>query len=374
MQTPDDSVNGTEPVIPDYEGGCISNLVAALAHDHGWPWVPAVVNGARQVVLLVLDGLGWDQFEANAGHLPTLSSFTSRSITSVIPSTTAAALTSISTGVPPGDHGIVGYRMLVDGEVLNTLRWWTGKGDARRSIPPESIQPRVPFGGRKPVVITKGEFNDSGFTRAHLGGTRLNGWRTVSALITNVAQALRAGEPFVYAYYDGIDKVSHEYGLGEHYRGELEAADAIVAAVQRVLPPGAALVVTADHGQVHTGDDVRTLHADVIKHVSFQSGEGRFRWLHAKPGRTPHLVDAAREHHSSEAWIYTRDEARDLKLFGPRLPETVGRRLGDVCLAATGEHAFFDPTDTGAFQLVGRHGSLTRAEMLVPMCAYRAEG
>ena len=68
-------------------------------------------------------------------------------ITTVAPSTTATALTSISTGLAPGEHGVIGYRMAVDNEVFNVLRWTTSKGDARESIPPESIQHEVAFGG-----------------------------------------------------------------------------------------------------------------------------------------------------------------------------------------------------------------------------------
>ena len=62
------------------------------------------------------------------------------------------------------------------------------------------------------------------------------------------------------------------------------AVDRLVADLLAVLPRGAALVVTADHGQVDVGDDIRQLHRDLTPHVAFQSGEGRFRWLHARPG------------------------------------------------------------------------------------------
>ena len=42
------------------------------------------------------------------------------------------------------------------------------------------------------------------------------------------ARLLRAGEPFVYAYYDGVDKVAHERGFGPYYDAELRAADRLV--------------------------------------------------------------------------------------------------------------------------------------------------
>src|SRR5690606_565931 len=98
--------------------------------------------------------------------------------------------------------------------------------------------------------------------------------------------------PFVYAYYDGIDKVAHEYGLGEHYDGELAAVDLLVNHLLSTIPPGAALILTADHGQVEVGDNLVVLDDEVLARTAFQSGEGRFRWLHAKPGQAGELLEA----------------------------------------------------------------------------------
>jgi hypothetical protein len=98
-----------------------------------------------------------------------------------------------------------------------------------------------------------------------------------------------------------------------------------------------------------------------------QSGEGRFRWLHARPGRAGALVEAARAHHGGDAWVVTRDEMIDDGWLGPVVREPARLRLGDVALVARGDVAFHDAQDTGPYKLVGRHGSATPAEMLVPL-------
>ena len=100
-------------------------------------WLPAAVaEDADQVVLLVLDGLGWDQLAGPPRPRPDAGgAWTARPITTVAPSTTATALTSITTGLPPGEHGVVGYRMAVDGDVLNVLRWTTAGGRRPASDP-----------------------------------------------------------------------------------------------------------------------------------------------------------------------------------------------------------------------------------------------
>lgn len=356
-------------VLPAYEGPCIANVVPALLEGPtDWPhWFPEGAADAAQVVVLLVDGLGWEQLQARRTLAPTLASLDGGAITTVAPSTTATALTSVSTGLAPGRHGVMGYRMMVDGEVLNVLRWQTSRGDARASIPPEKIQPHDAFGGQRPPVVTRAEFRTTGFTTAHLDRTRMTGWRMVSTLVTEVGQLLRAGEPFVYAYYEGIDKVAHEYGLGAHYDNELVAVDRLVADLLEALPRHAALVVVSDHGQVDVGANLVTPAPEVLSHVRTQSGEGRFRWLHARPGRSRQLLEAATAHHADTGWVVDVDTVIDDGWFGPIVTDAARSRLGDVALVAREPVAYVDPADSGPFALVARHGSLTPAEMYVPL-------
>jgi len=41
--------------------------------------------------------------------------------------------------------------------------------------------------------------------------------------------------------------------------------------------------------------------------------------------------------------------------------------VGDVALVAREPMSFDDPADSGPFRLVSRHGSLTAAEMMIPL-------
>ncbi len=364
-----------EPLIPDYSGPCVTNVAAAVQDpgDEVPDWVPRpVAEAQRSTVLLTLDGLGWTQLQARARFAPTMTAVLEGGpVSTVAPSTTSTALTSIATGRPPGEHGIIGYRMALDGRVLNVLRWATADGDARRILPPADFAEHEPFGGERPPVVTRAEFARSGFTEAHLGGTRFVGYRTLGTLVTEVVRLVRSGEPFVYAYYEGIDKVSHEYGLGDHYDSELAWADHLVAELLDALPPGTTLAVTADHGQVEVGDRTVELDRGIRDHLSMQSGEGRFRWLHARPGRVRQLLEAA-EAHADTGWVVSRDQMVDEGWFGPKVRDEVRARLGDVALVARDPVAYVDPDDTGPYVLIGRHGSLTEDEMLVPFIAATA--
>ncbi len=364
---------GKEPVLPAFGGPCLSSLAPAiLAHldGSGAPgWLPEPARRARRIVLLVLDGLGWEQLGDHQRDAPVLASLVGGPITSVAPTTTATALTSITTGLPPAEHGIAGYRMRTSEGVLNVLRWTVAGGDARRTISPQSIQPHRPFAGRPVPVVSRAEFAGSGFSEAHLAGLPLYGWRVPSSIGVEVSALLEAGEPFVYAYYDGVDKVAHERGLGEHYRAEVGFADWLVGDLLARLPADAALLVTADHGQVEVTAPPIELGGDLEPHLEGLSGEGRFRWLHAKPGHAEALAERCRERFADVAWVRTLEEVVEEGWFGGRLRPEVAARLGDVALVARVPVAFVDPADTGELRLVARHGSLTSAEMLVPLLA-----
>ena len=369
------------PLLPDYAGGCIANLVPRLVSGtattvDGSDWMPTMAEHARQIVLLVVDGLGWEQLRARSVLAPTLSAGAGidRAITSIAPTTTAAALTSITTGRPPAAHGILGYRLAAGDQILNMLRWTLGNspdGDARRTVPVRAFQPIPPFPGSEQIVpvVSKVDFGGTGFTAAHLGDSPLFDYRVPSSLAVEVAARLDDGAPFVYSYYDGIDKVAHAYGFGPHYDAELVAVDRIVADVAAILPPGAVLLVTADHGQIEVGSRVELLGRDAMSHVRFFSGEGRFRWVHARPGATGDLASLLTEQYGDTTWVRTREQLVDDGWFGGPLADGFADRLGDVALIPFEPIAFVDPADTGENRLACRHGSLTTDEMLVPLVA-----
>jgi hypothetical protein len=334
--------------------------------------MPGTVGDASQIVLLVLDGLGAEQLAAREHLAPVLAGADGGSITSVAPSTTACALTSLATGRAPAEHGVVGYRVAWKGELLNVLHWTLGGVDARMRVPPRSFQPCPSFPGAEgPVpVVTRHDFGPTGFTAAHLRDAELHGWHTPAGLVTGVRALVGAGARFVYAYYEGIDKVAHARGLGDDYDDELRAVDRLVGDVLGVLPAGARLVVTADHGQVDVGASVEVLGEELMRDVTLLSGEGRFRWLHVRPGATDDVAAVAAAGFGDVAWVRTREQIIDEGWLGGVPSAAVASRLGDVVLLPFTATAFLDPADTGELRLRARHGSLTPAEMLVPLLSW----
>jgi hypothetical protein len=367
---PDLDVDAAQgPVVPDYGGACVSNIVPALLthRDIGAGWIPDEVLDARRVVLLVLDGLGADQLDDRAAIAPRLAAMSRSRITTVAPSTTSSALTSISTGLAPGEHGIVGYKVWVGGEVVNMLRWTSPAGDASDRVSPAEVQPFEPFGGTAPPTVGPAAFADSSFTRAHLRGSPYRGYALPSSMAIEVRAALDEGARFVHAYYDGLDKIAHIAGLGPHFDAELAHVDALVDAVASALPAGVALLVTSDHGQVQVGSSTIPIDSEVRSMTARISGEPRFVWLHARGPRVDELAAAATSAHERSAWIRTVEQVLDERWLGP-VSQAARSRLGDVAMVAREPVALVDPDRAGPL-LESRHGSMTPAEMCVPLLA-----
>lgn len=362
------------PLIPRYGADCLSSVVPALLSPAGTSslpaWFPQSASGARAVVLLLLDGLGRNQLDERVAMTPVLASMEGATITTVAPTTTATALTSLTTGLAPGEHGLIGYRIDMGDTVINTLRWGDERGDRRLSHPPTVVQSCPPFLGAKVPVVGRADLESSGFTEAHMAGVRHEGWRVPASLPVMCGELVAAGERFVYAYYDGIDKIAHERGFGPHYDAELRSTDRLVGDLLDSVDSDTVVVVTADHGQVHVGDHTVTLDSAASSLVHHRSGEGRFRWLHAKNGRARELAEAC-DVHRDVAWVVTREQVVDEGWFGPRVPDHVVRRMGDVALVARDAVSFDDPDEPSGFSLVCRHGSMTPDEVLVPLLAAR---
>jgi hypothetical protein len=355
-----------EQVRPDYRGACITNVVRALQASDDW--VPDAVRGARAVVLLIMDGLGYNELERRRSALPNIGAMAGGPITTVLPSTTPTALCSFSTGLPPSEHGVVGYRMYLGTGVLNVIRW-----AMQGATPPDPIdvQPRDAFGGQSLPVVTRAQFRDTKFTDILYRGASFNGYFTTSGLIEQTRLLVESGERFVYAYYDGPDLVAHMHGLRDaFFEREVAYCDRLVSELLDALPDDVALVVSADHGHVHFEDRIELGALNEL--CVAQSGESRFRYLHAKPGAASDLHAAARELCGDSAWCFTRDEVVDEGLLGPKPPSPdVRRRIGDIVLAASAPIGFVDPSNPGESRLLSGHGSLTADEMLVPLIAAR---
>jgi Type I phosphodiesterase / nucleotide pyrophosphatase len=381
-------------LVPRYGSGALSDLVPSVLAALG---VPGFENVLRMeplpgVCLLVIDGLGWELIRDHAEAAPFLADAAGRSgppLTAGFPATTSASLGSLGTGLPPGQHGLVGYTFAVPGHdrALNALQWelygiGAPGGSVLDDLQPERLQPeptvmeRAAAAGLEVTLVGPAAHERSGLTRAILRGGRYLGADTLEDLVLAISSALREGRTSVYAYHPFLDAYGHLRGVGsEEWLEHLRRVDQATEAIADRLPPGFALVVTADHGMVNVPAEGRIDVADVpalLHGVRLLAGEGRARHTYAEAGAEQDVLAAWRETLGDRMLVVAGEEAIEAGWFGPTVSDRVRPRIGDVVAAARQPVAVFqrdvDPLQAG---LVGHHGSLTRTEQLVPLLLVR---
>ena len=370
-----------DPLVPRYGGGSLCDVVPSLLAGLSVPGMVDVlgISGPSRVCVLLVDGLGWELLREHEADAPFLASLAGSAITAGFPSTTASSVAALGTGVPTGEHGLVGYSFADGGEVLNALRWSrygsAAHVDLRDVLVPEDVQPRrtafevAADAGVAVRLVLPREQKGSGLTRAVLRGGRFRGVLGFGDLVARVAEALRSDDRVLcYAYHADLDALGHVYGPGsEAWRWQLRFVDRLAAAVADGLPRGGALVVTADHGMVAADDRVDFDTDDVLREgVRLLGGEARVRHVY-----TSSAADVrARwvERLGERAWIATRAEAVAEGWFGPRVDDHVLPRIGDLVVAAKGSLAVVRSTvEPGLTTFVGHHGSLTEEEQHIPL-------
>jgi hypothetical protein len=344
------------------------------------------LDPAQSVCLLLVDGLGWRALLEHSTDAPFLTSLAAGSapIACGFPSTTAASVATIGTGVPAGQHGIVGFSFAIpDGVLINALSWHSHGGgervDLRDRFVPEDIQPRstalerAAAAGVRVVLAVPHVHRGSGLTRAALRGGYVHGVHALGDLAGNALAAVSGSErTFCYAYHGDLDLLGHVYGVGSlPWRLQLGHADRLAATIADGLPPGTQLVIIADHGMV-TVPETSRLDFDtepaLQAGVRLLGGEPRARYVYTEPGATDDVLAAWRELIGDRAWICTRDEAIAAGWFGPVVEDRIRDRIGDIIVAARTDLAIVRSQVTPKLsRLIGHHGSLTADEQLVPL-------
>lgn len=342
---------------------------------------------SRRVCVVLVDGLGAALLRQRSGHAPFLRQFldSSRKLGSVFPSTTAAALASLGTGLPPGRHGLVGYDVLdpEQGKVVNMLGGWDRLVLPDRWQPHRTVFERV--AEHLPVTsVGLPRFDGSGLTKAALRGARYVAGGTPHARVEETCKALQGSErALVYLYFNELDKTGHRSGCNSQEWGDqLEDLDRHLRNLAARVPADTLLLLTADHGMVDVAQDHRIDYsADpaLIEGVAHTGGEPRMLHLYTEPDLPDEgkqrLVRSWQATHGGQAWILTRQQAVGAGLFGDVGPEVVPR-IGDVLVAAREPVAFYDTrrVPASALEVVGQHGSITRAEREIPLLTLRVPG
>ncbi|HEY0239908.1 MAG TPA: nucleotide pyrophosphatase/phosphodiesterase family protein [Friedmanniella sp.] len=367
------------PLLPAYGRSTLADLLPSVGHHLDVPGCDADVLGlpaANRYVVLLVDGLGHDLVVGAADRAPWLAArLGDRPLTSGVPATTVTSLTSLGTGLPPGQHGLVGItsRVPSTGAILNALTW-------ESDLVPEAYQPnptvfeRAAAAGVGVSSVALQRFARTGLTQAALRGPRFVPFpseKDTQLRIDLIADAASRGRrTLVYAYERELDHTGHTQGCGSPaWADQLSKIDTMLARLRDALPSDVVLLVTGDHGMVDVPVDRRLVIEDepeLAAGVSVVAGEARFRHLYTDRDAPTSVARRWRDRLGVRAWVRTRDEAIDEGWFGP-VRDEVRQRYGDVVAAPTGDWAFMTRTFPQEMELVGMHASLTPVEMRVPL-------
>jgi hypothetical protein len=225
--------------------------------------------------------------------------------------------------------------------------------------------------------VTRPEFKGTGLTVAANRGGAFRGAADPAALAEQMLAALAAGSgpALVYGYHPDLDKRGHEDGVdSDSWRAAARDVDTLLDRLTDGLPAGCALLVTADHGQLNVPVAERIELADepaLTAGLIAVAGEPRVRYLHVEDGARDDVLATWREVLGERAWVLTREEAIAGGWYGP-VPAAHRGRLGDlvvICLDRTAVLATgYDPPMVG--RLVAYHGSVTAAEMTIPLLTF----
>lgn len=365
-----------EPVIPAYGTGTLAELLPAIGAHLGVAGAsdPLGLPDAARYVVLLIDGLGWYQRE-HWEAAPFLRGLAGQPITCGVPSTTATSITSLGTGLAPGQHGIAGYsfRYPATGQVLNTLQW-------APDVHPLDVQPQLTYlerlasAGVRTATVGPARFAGSGLTTVALRDGTFLGVANEDDHAQRIAlatDAARSGDrTVVYVYERSLDHTGHSRGVrSDQWLAALARCDELARALREALPDQTRLVITGDHGMVDVPLAARLVVEDepeLLTGVASFAGEGRLRQLYTAPGQAEPVLRRWRARLDEQAWVLSRREAFEAGWFGPVNPR-LAERFGDVLVAMRGDGAVMSRTLPKEFSLVGMHGSLTAAEMTVPL-------
>ncbi|MBG6099634.1 alkaline phosphatase family protein [Micromonospora vinacea] len=373
---------------PDHGGGRLADVLPSALAVLGVPGstdplgLGPALAGVRRIAVLLVDGLGWYQLPTAAPYAPTvagLAATVARPLIAGFPSTTPTSLVSLGTGVAPGAHGVLGFTVRVPGteRVLTHTDWAADPSPLRWQPVPTQLE-RARAAGVTTTVVSRPEFGGSGLTVAANRGGDFRGAAGGDAVATAMLAALAAGTgpTLVSGYHADLDRHGHVSGVDSApWRVAATEVDDLVARLVDGLPPDAALLVTADHGQL----DIPAAHRFDLDTdprlragVRLVAGEARVRYLHVEPGAVDDVRAAWAEVLGPAARVRTRDEVVATGWFGPVPEEHLGR-IGDVVVTCNDTYAVMASRTERpmASKLVAYHGSDTAAELTVPLLVVR---
>ena len=398
---------------PDYTGRSVMNIPASICRWLGVPEMGAtpllpeltarIGDEVRHVLLVLMDALSLHRLKrwvAN-GTTPVWGKLAEDGLlaplTSITPSTTSAALTSLWTGRSAAEHGIAGYELWLKeyGVVANTILHApiSFQGDVgslkRAGFTPENfmklhtLDTHLASYEVQAYAFQHQSIGRSGLSQMLFRNAEVSTFNTPADLWVNLRKIFESharDRNYFWVYWGEVDHFSHLYGPDDERT--VEEFVSFTAAFERLFlerlngaeRADTLFILVADHGQVATQPDP---HYDLRNHPSLvrrlhilPTGENRLMYLYLRPGQGEAVREYIERTWPNQFVFLDPVFAVSAGLFGPGKPHPRLRdRLGDLLVLARGNaYLWWANKDD---HLYGRHGGLSPDEMLVPFLATR---
>lgn len=404
---------GENFIYPNYHGNSILNLPSSVCALLGIPELGStsldttilepVGDGVQRVILVLMDAMALHRLQRwmNNGTSPVWKRLADRGvlapITSITPSTTCAALTTLWTGRSPKEHGIVGYEMwmkeygVIANMILHSPASFYGSvgslGKAgfnpREYLPFKTLGTHLREYGVQAHAYQHYSIAQSGLSQMFMNDVDVHPFGTPADLWVGVRHLLETRlkqRMYIWVYWGQVDHLSHHYGPDDE-RPEADFANFSSAFENQFLNrisseagEDTVVILVADHGQINTPlDDFYVLenHNSLYRRLHMApTGENRLMYFYVRPGQSEAVREYVERTWMKQFKVLDSVYAAQTELFGPgEMHPRLLDRLGDL-MAFPGGNGYLWWANERNF-LLGRHGGLHREEMIVPFLAAR---
>jgi len=350
---------------------------------------PGDFSGASRVVNVIIDAVNFDVFYDVLSSHGVLNDYLKKGfrlypLSTLAPSTTSTVLASLSSGLYPIEHGVLGYKVWVKevGSIVNTIKFSPmplGMRDILRNsgfemkdiFNLETFFVRLGDRGVKSIALVYDYYLSSCFTNFIYEGAELKDVVWFLDQFRELGRLVRDSDfSVINCYVSVTDDIGHKYGpTSIEYHNTISLIFSWLLRSFDGVDSDTVVIISSDHGVVEV-DPEKTFEIErdgplMDKLIIPPCGERRFSYLYSRD------IDDVSNYMRSELdeiCIVTREDAFKLKLFGLAGNEKFKDRIGDVIVAVKGNYClnFKYRMDEEDFDLRGHHGGLSLGEMIVP--------
>lgn len=332
----------------------------------------------KRVLVVFIDGLGYQNLLAAKGHAPFLASLAEKGqiLHAAFPSTTSVNITSFATGLTPGEHGIIGH-VVKDRyfqHSMNLLNGWSEETDPRLWQPNQTISEFALASGVVTNVVSSEEYRSTGFTGATMRSAQFRAADDLAARFELARKILEENETSVnYLYVQELDQLGHIKGWeSTEWRNLLEQLNSLVEKLVRDLPKDVGVVVTSDHGMLDTSDAKRVELDSVLDglEVEFVGGDTRSMYLYFKDEQEAELALIQLERFS-QFTAHSVAQLVEAGIYGEIGPQA-RERLPHAVLLAKGSNTLYHSgfSKPRSYRMVAHHGGLSAQELQIPLIRF----